>query len=210
MPARRLTHPPATPPVSGRRDEPPQGPCAGEDEHGFLNLPLFDLVLDTLAGSGPHLRAVEAAKAVCATCPAAVKTKCLADNHDEPGVVGGLTHDERHPLRPPTDRATCGKPSGPRTHARSGEHACAACREARADERRRERKRHQARLEDLRDLIGTGADMAEVLARLGITRNALWKWCDAHGHGAEWLRLSPPKPAAIGLRARHNKGKAVA
>jgi hypothetical protein len=185
----------------------------------------FDRVLEHKEGRW-LLQAVAAAKAVCATCPLATKAACLAANHDQPGVIAGLTLRERNPLTAATVRGTCGKPHGCTMHARFGEHSCEPCRAARAADRKRQRSKaggarseavlalaleaREARLEDLRDLIANGATMGEVLTRLGMTRDALWKWCDRHGHGDEWRHLSPPVHEAIGLRARHNKGRATA
>jgi hypothetical protein len=221
---RHLIHTPTIPATSNRRDEPPPPPCATDDEHGAPNWLKFDRVLDR---QRPHDADVEACRAICATCPLAVKAACLRDNRDQPGVIAGLTLRERVPLLPPTVTVACGKPHGCAQHARHGERSCDPCKAARAADKRRQRQRstaggfcsearleaaheaREARLDNLRDLIAGGATMGEVLDRLGMTRRALWKWCDRNGHMVEWVRLSPPVPAAIGLRARHNKGRAA-
>ena len=47
-------------------------------------------------------------------------------------------------------------------------------------QRRRKTKRAEAaaqRLADLRELVSQGADVEEACGRLGLSRDALWKWC---------------------------------
>lgn len=83
------------------------------------------------------------AKATCRTCP--VAAECLAYANAEQitaGIWGGLTADERAPMRNPggPQPINHGTEGGARTHQRRGEDPCALCREAVA-RASRERKR---------------------------------------------------------------------
>ncbi|HET6627052.1 MAG TPA: WhiB family transcriptional regulator [Nocardioidaceae bacterium] len=87
MTARKFPTTAPTPRVTDRRDETPPGPCTRAPW-------VFDAVLDHTRGPSGRA-AVKEAKAICGMCPAATKEKCLRENGGEPGVVAGLTVQER-------------------------------------------------------------------------------------------------------------------
>lgn len=85
--------------------------------------------------------AVEAAKAVCSSCP--VRVQCLAEALELPremaeiGIWGGTSARQRRIMmkgvrRPVAKPARCGTDAGYNRHRRASEDACSACREAHA------------------------------------------------------------------------------
>jgi WhiB family redox-sensing transcriptional regulator len=108
--------------------------------------------------SGPALRQLDAAKAVCRRCPGWVREKCLdhalATGSDY-GVFGGMSADERRKLhrntpRPPPPellgavRPECGSEAGYQRHHRRNEPKCRPCLNAMNDRRKaRERAQRQ-------------------------------------------------------------------
>jgi len=90
------------------------------------------------------LAQTEEAKAVCRGC--AVQEACLKwalDAHEDHGVWGGLSEDERRPLTGRRIRMYVphGTSAGAQAHIRAGQPPCPPCREARrlADALRKER-----------------------------------------------------------------------
>ena len=85
--------------------------------------------------------AVEAAKAVCSSCP--VRVQCLVEALELPremaeiGIWGGTSARQRRIMmkgvkRPVAKPARCGTDAGYNRHRRASEDACSACREAHA------------------------------------------------------------------------------
>jgi hypothetical protein len=93
---------------------------------------------DARANDLPY--AIRQAKAICAGCPlTGLDGPCLKQNADVPGVVAGMTKQERGALN---RIAKCGTISGARRHRKKGESMDLACRQAEAADvaKRRARK----------------------------------------------------------------------
>lgn len=103
--------------------------------------PLFDAVLDS--GGGAQKRAERHAREVCAACP--IRVRCLVDNWDNLGVVGGTTWAQRHPPQPSVERENCGTVSGHHAHWRHREIACRPCRNAKNENEAKRKREKRAR-----------------------------------------------------------------
>lgn len=97
------------------------------------------------------------ARLICRTCP--VQRECgtaavaagefsairAGIDGDVLGRVAAQSRQATAPKAPPTIHATCGKPSGVRTHRRAGESSCDRCRTAEAAYHREARARARQR-----------------------------------------------------------------
>jgi WhiB family redox-sensing transcriptional regulator len=95
---------------------------------------------------------VNAAKAVCESCP--VRFECLmwaCDHEVKHGVFGGLSSRERgHHMKGVTNWAVCGTKAGIDAHVAAGEPLCAGCSSAMQDNKQRseKRKKYDAKYRD--------------------------------------------------------------
>jgi hypothetical protein len=71
---------------------------------------------------------------------------------------------------------------------------------SRSNASRHHQEQAAARLADLRALVAASAGLEEVCERLGVNRDALYKWCRANGHLDLWRQINPPKPRAVTAR----------
>lgn len=67
---------------------------------------------------------------------------------------------------------------------------------------------HRARAEDVHWLAETGEGATRAAERLGITYDALEKWCRLHGHSADWNRMRARDPFVAANRAEVSRRNA--
>ena len=148
---------------------------------------VFDALVDKSSGRASNY-VIEAALRLCGGC--AIRQACWdeAAANGEPWfrALRGQPMDGRHRHAKPANAAHRSKHQSARAKGRWD-------------------RRNAERLETLRELIDQHAPLDEVLTRLGITRSALWKWCDNHGHKAEWFAVCPPPPRAVVARVRRKR-----
>lgn len=131
---RRLPHSRPTPTLTKGDDLPP-GSCA-------LDPYWFDQAAGEAKMGPKRDYAIAEAKAICAGCPlTGADGPCLKQNRNAPGIVAGLTMQQRGAagrLKP------CGTEAAYQRHRRAGEQPCFPCRQANAEHTRAKRERRNA------------------------------------------------------------------